>query len=295
MTQINSNSWHPPLARFTAVIGQISLTSPTHVLEQIALAIDNNQSSDLFVFPEYATCADSLKFSDLPYLNDDPALLQAAQNWARCSAPCSEVFRLSEKFGKAVVFGCLDQVGAALKSRCYFHDPITKTTLHYDKTHVHWTEGFIQAGDEISAFDTRFGRIGCLICFDMAFSEAARVVGVKGADILCAISAVPKEFDWRYVHRRLAGAAINNQYYVLGAQLGYTPKAPMGGHSAAFAPDGAIIEHLDDTRSGTISVDICHDAIRAWRQQENMQPHRRPSLYAPLCAPLGAASNQHHS
>ena len=46
------------------------------------------------------------------------------------------------------------------------------------------TIGGTVAGDDFPVFELDFGKVGCLICHDMSFVEAARVLGVRGAEII---------------------------------------------------------------------------------------------------------------
>lgn len=40
-------------------------------------------------------------------------------------------------------------------------------------------------GDEYSVYDIPIGRIGLMICYDLDFSEPARELALKGAEIIC--------------------------------------------------------------------------------------------------------------
>jgi predicted amidohydrolase len=72
-----------------------------------------------------------------------------------------------------------------------FIEPITESlrvTLAgiYRKTHLpreEWESG-ITPGDEYPVFDTDFGKVGLIICWDVQFPEPARAMALKGAEIL---------------------------------------------------------------------------------------------------------------
>jgi predicted amidohydrolase len=56
----------------------------------------------------------------------------------------------------------------------------------YRKTHLpreEWESG-ITPGDEYPVFDTDFGKVGLIICWDVQFPEPARAMALKGAEIL---------------------------------------------------------------------------------------------------------------
>ncbi|MGE5604803.1 MAG: carbon-nitrogen hydrolase family protein [Bacteroidota bacterium] len=50
---------------------------------------------------------------------------------------------------------------------------------------------FFRAGAESPIFDTGIGKIGIMVCYDTFFPEIARLLTLKGADLLVAISGSP--------------------------------------------------------------------------------------------------------
>lgn len=50
---------------------------------------------------------------------------------------------------------------------------------------------YFGTGGNLPVFETRFGKIGMLICFDCFFPEVSKIYALKGADILVCISASP--------------------------------------------------------------------------------------------------------
>lgn len=263
-------------------LGQICLSERQDVLRQIEGVFHAAGSAELIILPEYTAQSDAISLKDIDYLKDDRDAMAAAEVWCRHNVKHAQIIDLANKYGKAVAFGSLHQDVGRLTSRCVFYDPVETVENFYDKTHVHWTESFLRPGNHLEPFDTRFGRIGMLICYDTAFTEAARVLGLKGADILLTIAATPRHFDWRYVHRRLAGAAINNQLYVLGAHLGYSEDIPMGGHTAIFGPHGELVASIEDDGPGVVHAELDFEAMRQWRDVEKNVPFRRYDLYTPL-------------
>ncbi|MCK1193057.1 carbon-nitrogen hydrolase family protein [Streptococcus uberis] len=51
---------------------------------------------------------------------------------------------------------------------------------------------FFKTGQELQVFQTKIGKIACLICYDIFFPELARLMTLKGADLLVGISGSPK-------------------------------------------------------------------------------------------------------
>ena len=62
----------------------------------------------------------------------------------------------------------------------------------YRKVHQPLGEGMsYSAGSDYGVFDTPVGRVGLQICYDKAFPEAARIMALKGAQIIASLSAWP--------------------------------------------------------------------------------------------------------
>ena len=67
----------------------------------------------------------------------------------------------------------------------------------YRKTHIPDDPGFYEKfyftpGDSIEPIDTSVGRLGVLVCWDQWYPEAARIMALKGAEIII----YPTAFGW---------------------------------------------------------------------------------------------------
>jgi predicted amidohydrolase len=269
------------MKKFIATVGQLVLTDPYDVVRQIEKTIIENPETELFVFPEFAT-QNNIDLKTIPYLQENKEALKEAKKWLDLVPDFTKIQALSDEYGKAILVGSLSQENYQLYSRAYYYDPQNQQIEFYDKSHVHWTEKFLRPGSQIEPIHTRFGLIGILICYDMAFVETTRVLGINGVEILFAISAIPMHFHWKYPHHRMIGAAIFNQYYVIAANLGYTLKSPMSGYSGIYSPEGDLITQIESTDYGYISANIDRNLVKLWRVKELINPYRRPDLYKEL-------------
>ena len=103
-------------------------------------------------------------------------------------------------------------------------------------------DGGITPGEKFAAFDTDFGRIGLLICWDLTFPEAARQVALQGADIVLAPAA-------GYLNPLAPARAIENQVYLVTSS--YTDP------TAIYDPEGArIAEATDENRIAFAQIDL---------------------------------------
>jgi len=100
---------------------------------------------------------------------------------------------------------------------------------------------FFTAGGENPVFETRFGRIGVLICFELRFTDLVLDLRKKGVDILL----VPAQ--WGYARRThlelLARArAVELQSYLLVSNIwGVLRGTKFAGRSAIYSPWGEVL------------------------------------------------------
>ena len=95
---------------------------------------------------------------------------------------------LADELNIYFVFGFLEQEGKNLYNSAIIIDPDGDIIGRYRKTH--FAQGYTinpesyKAGDEFPVFQTSFGKVGILICYDRQLPEPARILALKGADIL---------------------------------------------------------------------------------------------------------------
>lgn len=108
----------------------------------------------------------------------------------------------------------------------------------------------------IRVVETRWGRLGLLICWDLQFPEAARILALKGADII----ACPT-LGWEDIYG-FARAYENSLYIVaaMGISVNYNVWNEYMGTSCIVNPIGKKIassqKEDDDIISATIDVSI---------------------------------------
>jgi deaminated glutathione amidase len=116
----------------------------------------------------------------------------------------------------------------------------------YRKTHPFGPEradrgGWVTPGDDICVVETRFGRIGLIICFDGDYPELARITSLAGAEILCRPSALLRSADlWELTNR---ARAYDNHVYVIGANATGTDPAGVFyfGNSMIVTPIAEVV------------------------------------------------------
>ena len=74
-----------------------------------------------------------------------------------------------------------------------------------------------KAGEDITVFDTEFGKMGLMICFDIRFPEICRLTALKGAQVLfvpAAFGMITGPLHWELLYRL---RAVDNQIFTVGA------------------------------------------------------------------------------
>jgi len=157
---------------------------------------------------------------------------------------------------------------------------------------------FVEPGTEVRAFDTRFGRMGLLVCEEMWHSMPATILALGGAELLVVVSASPaRDFSAGAGGRpsnlerwdRLApGVAVEHGLFVAVAQLvGSEGGKLFPGGSIAVGPDGSVLARGPLLEDGVTVAALDASAIDRARvaspllaDLEQMLPHMQRSLDA---------------
>jgi len=158
----------------------------------------------------------------------------------------------------------------------------------YEIVHVHrkvflptyglFEEGrFIEPGREVRAFDTRFGRMGMLICEDLWHSMTASVLALDGAELIlsgCASPArgfsraTPRPANLDEWDRIAARAAKEHGVFVMVSQLAGSEGGKLfPGGSSAWAPDGTLLERAPLFSEACTVIPVDFDEILCVRTE----------------------------
>jgi predicted amidohydrolase len=167
----------------------------------------------------------------------------------------------------------------------------------YRKVHVGISEQSIwRRGDDWPVFETSFGRIGMLICYDKMWPESCRELVLRGADIL----VMPTAWGWRAddhdpdtsvrcLHYRLydqVRAAENLRWFVSSNFSGKIEDAEFFGLSQIVDPLGRIVASSGTTASGltiaTVDIKAGIAAASAQTTGPRLVRDRRPETYKAL-------------
>jgi len=85
-----------------------------------------------------------------------------------------------------IVAGLIERDGAVIYNTSVLINRAGQLAGKYRKVYlpINEVEGGMTPGSEYPVFDTEFGRIGMMICWDMQFTDAARALTAKGAEVI---------------------------------------------------------------------------------------------------------------
>ncbi len=111
-----------------------------------------------------------------------------------------------------------------------------------DKNHLFGDEKrYFSLGSDYPVFDTRFGRIGMMVCYDANFPEPARILTLQGAQIIL-VTAAWRAQDIRLFDMIMPQRAAENVCYVLANNRYGTDNSRYNpGHSQICDPMGRIV------------------------------------------------------
>jgi predicted amidohydrolase len=106
----------------------------------------------------------------------------------------------------------------------------------------------MQGGQALRTFDTDFGRIGILICYDVEFPELPRILAEQGIDVLFVPFWTDSKAGYLRVRLCAQARAIENEcYVVLAGSVGCMPEIScldnQYAQSAVFAPSDIGFPH----------------------------------------------------
>jgi N-carbamoylputrescine amidase len=177
-------------------------------------------------------------------------------------------------------------------------DATGKIAGKYRKMHIpddplYYEKFYFTPGDlGFQTHDTKFGKVGALVCWDQWFPEAARLTALSGAQLLfypTAIGWLPEEKKemnqaqhsaWETIQR--AHAIANGVYVVAVNRVGQEGKLTFWGQSFVADPFGRIIARASANKEEVLVVDCDLGKIDETRQNWPFLRDRRIDSYSAL-------------
>ena len=177
---------------------------------------------------------------------------------------------------------------------------------YYRKTHIpddmgYYEKFYFSPGDTgFKVWDTRYAKIGVGICWDQWFPEAARIMCLKGAELLFYPTAIGSfavpvselddaDVDYRHWQNTMLGHAAANMAPVIASnRIGDEEEAKAGtairfwGASFISNNIGEKIAEMDGKTEGTMVATFDMDELAAYRKEVVVFRDRRPEMYGHL-------------
>lgn len=138
----------------------------------------------------------------------------------------------------------------------------------------------LTAGDSDTVFDTEFGKMGVMLCFDIRFPELSRMMVNDGARIVfvpAAFNMTTGPAHWELSFRT---RALDNQIYMVGCAPARDVSAGYisWGHSIVTDPWGRVIDMLDE-KEGILLAELDMDYEEQVREELPLLKSRRKDIY----------------
>lgn len=252
--------------------------------ENIAIAVDSvrtaaKSGADFVVLPEMFSCP--YKASNFPvYAQKDEE-----RNWQALS-------KVSAECGVYLAAGSMpEECDGKIYNTSYVFDRNGIQIAKHRKMHLfdcdipggaffHESDT-LSAGDSVTTFETEFGTMGLMICFDIRFPELSRLMCNRGARLVI----VPAAFNmtsgpnwWEVMFR---ARACDNQFYMAGCAPARDADASYVayGHSILVDPFGKVLEELDE-KPGILYYDLDLNKTEDFRSQYKILKSRRLDVYS---------------
>lgn len=270
--------------KFTIALAQIA--TQLGVLENnldkhLKLACDARDSgADLIVFPELSLAGyvlqDLVPSVALHASSDDPIF--------------SPLLELSREIDMVVGFVDEDNRHRFFIAAAYLSGGSVVHVHHkvYLPTYGLFDEGrFFAWGDEIRAFDTRFGRVGVLICEDFWHASPPYLLWLDGADVLLLMSASPGRglseaprlgsAAWvEQINRAYANLFTN--FVVHANRVGFEDGLHFWGGSTVYNPNGELVAQAAYMEEQLLITEIDLNQIQRTRARLPLLRDERTAL-----------------
>ena len=245
--------------------------------------------ADIALFPEM--------WSNGYQIYDRPAEIWTAEAIRPDSDFVEDFGTLAMELDMAIGITYLEACETGPRNSLALFDRHGKRVMDYAKVHTcdFSVECVLTPGDDfyVTELDTKMGmvKVGAMICYDREFPESARILMLKGAEVVLVPNACPMEINRL---SQLRGRAYENMMGIVTCN--YPASVPdCNGHSSAY--DGvAYLPQLEGSRDmrvletgeeeGVFIAEFNLEMMRDYRSREvHGNAFRRPEKYGILLDP----------
>lgn len=239
------------------------------VMEQMKEAAEHG--ADILLLPECFLTGYELPVSNEEALPDTNPYLQ-------------EICANARRLHLGVVVTSASKGPKKPQNSAYLVDKHGSVLMKYSKVHTcdFADEACFESGDAFHVCDFHGIKLGIMICYDREYPESARILMLKGAEIIL----VPN--DCCSMKPRLCALSTRAYENMVGIAMA-NPNGTNAGNSCAFSPicwdeDGNCTDNVlmmaDDRTEGLFYAEFDMDAIRNYREREMMgNTYRKVKAY----------------
>lgn len=189
-----------------------------------------------------------------------------------------------------IIAGLYEKEGIHLYNSAVLVGPEEGYIGTYRKMHMWSTEKLYceESHTGFPVFDTKLGRIGIMICYDLWFPETIRLLTLQGADLICSPSGWV--LDENIVSEGMpmantlciANSHCNGVYIAASVRVGEERGTKWVGNSIITSPQGAILAKAGSDKEEIIYADVdlrSAKASRCWGPRTHIIADRRRDCY----------------
>ena len=199
--------------------------------------------------------------------------------------------RTARELGLWLVGGSLPELeGGRVYNTSFVFDPQGTCAARHRKMHlfdidVEGGQRFresdtLSPGNDITLFDTPWGRMGLCICFDLRFEELCRVMALEGARVLLAPAAFNMTTGSAHWELLLRQRAVDDQCFTVGTSPARDESASYvaWGHSMVCDPWGTVLRQCGAGEEVAVT-ELDMERVDAVRRQLPILSARRTDVY----------------
>lgn len=230
--------------------------------------------ADIALFPE---------MWNIGYTFFDPNQTESHKHWKSKAINQYDPFflhfkNLAKELNMAIALTYLEKWDGAPRNSVSIIDRHGEVLMTYAKVHTcdFDIEGFLTSGEDfyVCDLDTQIGnvKIGAMICYDREFPESARILMLKGAEIILTPNACGLEIN------RISQFRTRAYENMVGVAMTNYPSPKDNGHSIAF--DGGS---FNDDESGrdmlVVEAGECEGIYMAQFDMKNLRDFREHEVW----------------
>jgi predicted amidohydrolase len=217
---------------------------------------------------------------DIVCLGEEIVVEGSSRSYASAAEPIpgpstARIGERARKYGMYIVAGLTEKDGNVNYNTAVLIDRNGNVAGKYRKVFLprEEIEGGLTPGSAYPVFDTDFGRIGMLICWDAEYVDAARAMAIQGAEIIL----VPAAGGYLTL---LKARALENHLYVVSSGFDV--------ESSIINPRGEVLfATMDSGVDKVMAVDLQERLMDPWEGDMRSRFHKEYRTDIPIPGSLG--------